>query len=101
MADFNIKQGDTRPALLAQLYEDSSEVDLTGATVKFHMGTSIDAPATIREAATGKVKYQWAAGDTDTGGLFDFEFEVTFPDGRIETFPNDKHNTVLIYEALA
>jgi len=101
MADFNIKQGDTRPTLLAQLYNDSSETDLTGAIVMFHMGEIVDAAATITDAVSGTVSYQWVTADTETAGTFDAEFEVTFSDGRIETYPNNKHLEIMVTGQIA
>ena len=98
---FYIKQNDTKPSLAAQLLSDGSAVDLTGATVKFHMGSSVDAAATIVDAATGNVRYDWSAADTTTSGTFNAEFEVTFSDGTIETFPNDEHLHIVITEEVA
>ena len=98
---FHIKQNDTKPSLSVQLLSDGSAVDLTGAMVKFHMGTIIDAAATIVNAATGNVKYNWAVGDTATAGKFNAEFEVTFSDGTVETFPNDGYLLINIMEELA
>lgn len=98
---FYIKQNDTKPSITAQLLSDGSAVDLTGATVKFHMGSTIDAAATITDAATGNVRYDWASGDTATAGTYNAEFEVTFSDGKIETFPNDEYLLIVITEEVA
>jgi hypothetical protein len=57
MAAFYIKRGDTRPSLYATLTQEGSVVDLTGATVRFHMGDVVDAPAVIVEASAGSVRY--------------------------------------------
>ena len=83
------------------LTQNGSVVDLTGATVRFHMGDVIDAPAIIVNATGGVVRYDWATGDTDVAGSYRAEFEVTFVDGRIETFPNDTSIGVIIREDLA
>lgn len=32
---------------------------------------------------------QYMPADTDTAGRFEAEFEVTYADGAVETFPND------------
>ena len=101
MADFYIKQGDTRPVIQAKLYNDSSEVDLTGCTVRFLMGDVVAAAATVTSVLTGAVQYQWATADTADAGSFDGEFEVTFTDGRIETYPNNGYLDILITEQIA
>ena len=98
---FYIKQNDTKPSLSAQLLSDGSAVDLTGATVKFHMGDSVDSAATVVDAATGNVRYDWVTADTETAGLFRAEFEVTFSDGTVETFPNDGYLLINITEEVA
>ncbi len=104
MADvFYIKRNDTSPALE---YTLSPAVDLTGATVRFHMKDSsgaikVDAAATIKTANPGVVQYDFTAADTDTEGTFTAEFEVTYGDGSIETFPNDGYITVVIKADLA
>ena len=45
---------------------------------------------------TPTVKYEWQPGDTDTEGFYDAEFEVTYSDGTVETFPNRGFITVII-----
>lgn len=109
MADtFWIKQNDTAPAIQATLKDaDGNVVDLTGATVRFHMRasddtTKVDAAASITSPPTGGiVSYGWVAADTDTEGRYRAEFEVTYSDGTIETFPNSEYIIVLIMDDIA
>ena len=85
---FYIVQGDTKPALTTTLEHDGIPQDLTGSTVEFHMSNIVVAEATVTDASAGQVMYQWQPGDTDIPGLYIAEFEVTYPDGTTETFPN-------------
>ena len=105
---FKIKKGDTSPSLLAILQDgDGVAVDVTDASIRFHMtplGSStvkVDATAVIVDGATGSVRYEWASGDTDTEGAFNAEFEVTFANSAIETFPNDGYFRVDVDNDLA
>ena len=100
---FYIKQNDTSPSMAATLKDaNDAAIDLTGATVRFHMravGASqvtVDAAATLVTPASGTVRYDWQADDTDTVGSYQAEFEVTYADGSIETFPNDGYIRVEI-----
>jgi predicted phosphodiesterase len=99
--DFYIKQHDTYPPLSAIIARDADVVDLTGATVQFHMGDVVDSEAEIVDAENGRVRYVWVEGDTDTAGSYRAEFEVTFSDGAIETFPQGGYVSVFIREDLA
>lgn len=90
MATFSIKRNDTSPALE---YTLSPEVDLTAASVRFHMrlrggATKVDAAATIVTVNPGVVRYDFVAANTDTAGIYDAEFEITYSDSTLETFPN-------------
>lgn len=103
--DRYIKRNDTTNALQATLQDaDGVAVNLTGATVKFKMRlassrvTKVDASATIVTAASGIVKYTWQTGDTDTAGNYEGEFEVTYTDNTIQTFPNDSYIKIQIKE---
>jgi hypothetical protein len=94
----HVKQNDTKPFVKAVLSEvtgsppQASAVNLTGATVKFIMRLSgsstakVATTATISTAASGIVRYEWVAADTDTLGNYIGEFEVTDSGGNIETF---------------
>lgn len=92
---FTIKQNDTSPAIQATLQNYSGNpINLLGATVRFHMksfeGTiKVDRTMTITSAANGVVTYFWQSGDTDTAGTYYAEFEVTYADLSVETFPNN------------
>jgi hypothetical protein len=104
--DFFLKRGDTSPALEFVLEPLTA---LTGATVRFNMrlpGASAAkvsrATAQVVSPATdGKVRYVWQTADTDTAGDYLGEFEVTFQDGSIETFPNADEIKIHIRQDLA
>ena len=106
---FYIKQNDTTPALKATLKDgDGTVINLTDATVKFHMrkvGAStsvVDAAAAVVSPATsGIVQYSWSGSDTTNTGLYSAEFEITYGDGKIETFPNSSYIRVEIVDDIA
>lgn len=103
---FKIKQHDTKTALKAVLENESGTVDLTGATVRFLMSdysqaeTLIDSTADIQSAANGEVWYAFSYGETEQSGIFKAEFEATFPDGRVETFPTEGYILIEILRDL-
>lgn len=103
---FYIKRNDTSPSISGTCKDaDDVVIDLTSATVRFHMldddgETVIDTAATLADAANGLVRYDWVAADTDTAGGFRGEFEVTYYDSTIETFPNRGFIPIRIYEDL-
>lgn len=108
MADFTIKQGDTKPEIRATLKDaNGTAINLTGATVRFHLSAKVsgtvkvDSPATVISASEGIVQYAWSTGDTDTAGVYNAEWEITFSDGSVQTVPNDGYDEVLIKAQLA
>lgn len=103
---FSIKQNDTSPSLQVSLKDSALQpIPLGEATVRFHMksvdGTlKVDAPMTITNASAGTCQYNWQAGDTDTVGTYYVEFEVTYADASVETFPNNGSKTVKVVKEL-
>jgi hypothetical protein len=96
--DGDFYAGDTSPAFTATLSnvdratKVSTAANLTGATVAVHFLTPdvpLSVAATIVDAATGVVSYEWVTGDlTDARvGVWDWEAQVTFSNGKIQTFP--------------
>ena len=105
---FYIKQNDTSPFLLATLKDGNGNlIDLTAATVRFHMravgasSATVDGSAAIVNEDQGAVKYTWQAGDTATAGIYEAEFEVTYSGGAIETFPNDGFIRIVVTDDVA
>ena len=104
---FIIKQNDTSPAIQATLKDATgSNVDLTGADVVMHMKSvngvlKVSEEMTIVDAANGIVKYDWVTGDTDTVDTYYVEFQVTYADLTVETFPNDDRAIILVKSELA
>ena len=108
MEIFYIKQGDTSPALRATLNDPAGvAVDLSGAAVVFSMKTVSGTLLVDRQtcsiitAASGIVEYSWQAGDTDVSGQHLSEFEVTFADSSVETFPNFDYLRIKISKELS
>lgn len=104
MSKFYIKQNDTSPAI--EITDTSLVGNLVGATAVFNMrdasGTvKISRGAATTDDTTGKLTYAWAAGDTDTAGAFNAEFEVTYADTKVETFPNFEYTEVIITDDIA
>ena len=111
MADFVIKTGDTAPFLRQTLldYQDNP-VDINGATVIFRMrhfqgdtvaltgSPSNDQNGDGSDGSLGYVSYEWGDGDLDDAGPYHAEWEVTFADGEIETFPNDSYIEILVLQ---
>jgi len=107
---FLIKRNDTLPAIEAVLSDDSGPISLAGATVYFTMrreddmidcGTMPSVGAalfknvavvvgdqSVGAATRGKVRYEWAVGDTATAGSYGGEFEVRFGGGGVWSFPS-------------
>jgi hypothetical protein len=104
---FEVKRGDTAPVFRAQCLDGSDPVDLTAGTVRFLMktsaGVSVVAAAMTKddqETDTGWVRYPWDADDLAAAGTYLAEVEVTWADGKIQTFPRDEHVYVLVAEDL-
>lgn len=105
---FTIKRNDTSPGIRTTLFDGNNlPVDITGNKgVRFHMkdasGTVvIDDAATVADAANGVVTYTFTALQTDTVGTYQVEFEVTYADDAVETFPNNGNSTITIVEDIA
>lgn len=91
MASLTFVQGDLAPSITGNLtHSDGTVYDLTDTTVRFQMRLSIDrrwavnAPAVIVDAATGRVRYDWQAGDLDEAGDYSGRWLITFLDGSGE-----------------
>lgn len=80
---FTIARTARLPDIEIRLLKLGVPVDLTGAVVAFSMddefgNTKVNAAAgVVEDGPGGKVKYQWAAADVDTEGLFFGQFVIT------------------------
>ena len=106
---FYVKQNDTLPVLEVFLKDAyGAPVNLTGSTIKFSMrvkpaGTVKVSLGTadIVAAGAGRVKYAWVAANTDTVNDYEGEFQVTFANGGVQTFPNDSFINVVVTDDVA
>lgn len=108
-ADFVIRQGDTAPRMSGTLTDGTGQpVDVTGGTVELHLhGLTVDndmsLTASIDEDADdgNVVYYDWTSSDTFNPGHYSGEWQVTFENGQIQTFPNDGVFLVQVAEQVA
>lgn len=104
MDTFYTKKNNTAPTLQQTLLDPNGEaVDLTGASVRFHVndryGVSvIDAAATISNETGGIVQYTFSEV---LQGNYQFEFKVTYSGGAVETFPNSGFDILIAERGLA
>jgi hypothetical protein len=94
LADFTIPQGQTTPAITAQLLLPNGALpNLTGATVQFTMQLpgsttyTVNATATITDPINAWVSYQWVTGNTALPGTFNARWVVTYPNSTVQLFP--------------
>jgi hypothetical protein len=104
MSTIYLKAGDTAPAATATLKDsDGNPVNLTDATVRFLLRDAISGIVVLEgdadlgdDETDGTVAYPWVEGDTDTPGVLRGEFEATFDDGSVESFPDGSYIDVVI-----
>jgi hypothetical protein len=99
------KRGDAGAATpIAQLLDGQGDpISLRGgATVRFLMkmrgasGAKVAADAEIVDKDLARVRYVWTEEDLDAPGVYRAEYEVTYGDASVETFPPDGWITVVI-----
>lgn len=93
MTDIVLIQGDTRPVINATLHLQGAvtPVNLTNCSVKFQMRRADDKLYTVNgscsvvNAVAGTVSYSLGANDLNTPGDYVVQFEVTYPDTKVQT----------------
>lgn len=99
---WEIKQGDLYPLYRAPLTINGAPVDITLATgVRFLMkqvsgGLLVAGAAIVEEVFPAVCAYQWVVGDTDLPDLYQQEWEVMWPSGLPQTFPNRGYNSIRV-----
>lgn len=102
-ADFVIRQGDTAPRFSQELPVD----DLTDAEVRLHLhGLTVaddrNLEAEVDDSGDGStVFYDWQPEDTELAGYYSAEWQVTFSDGKVQTFPSGGVYLVQVVEQVA
>ncbi len=84
--------GDTAVDFTATCLNGSVAANLAGVTdveVHFRRGdrSILTKDATVADAAAGKIRCEWVAGDLNSSGSWDVEVQVTYSNGDIQTFP--------------
>jgi Rib/alpha/Esp surface antigen-like repeat protein len=86
--------GNTKPYLTAVIHDEddpSEPINLTGCSVRLQMRKAddrrftVNAEVDITSAAAGAVEYRWGTNDLNQPGTYEVQFEVTFPDSKVQT----------------
>lgn len=112
MSLHRIRENDDRPYFRTTLKIAGSPVDLTGATVIFHMADEAGivkinrAASKIQSSPTvnvGVVEFRFdsSLGETNLPGSYIAEWEVTFADGTTQTFPTRGRDRVQVLAEVA
>ena len=107
MATYYVKQNDVGSVTPQTFLQDANgdAVNLTSASVRFLMAAPgvdpvVAEDAEVVDADTGEVRYTWLEGDLDDAGYYRAEWEVTYSNDAVETFPADGYISVVIREDL-
>ena len=111
---FKIKQNDTLPLLPFQILkpdgvtpQDLSAVEEINMVVRTKGSPStalplFKKPCQILDQSVpvneGRGYYDWSADDTVTSGSFEYELEMTWEDGEIQTVPADGYLDLIIVD---
>lgn len=107
VADFVIRQDDTAPRLYSDLTDGAGNaVDVSDATVRLHLhgltvASDLDLAAGNDPEVDNRVFYDWQEGDTGDAGYYAGEWQVTYTNGQVETFPNSGWFLMQVVEQLA
>jgi len=103
MSTLYYKEGDDSPSLAVSLKNpDGTVATLSGAEVDIRITKArggenvVNSDASIQNADEGSVSYDPSDTDFDEPGRYRVEFEVTYDDGSVETFPNKGYHTLLV-----
>lgn len=94
-----LKQGDTGIGIKATLTSSFGRVDLAGANVLFLFGDQ-QIQCNVVNKFQRDVTVTFLSSHTAKIGDYKAEFEVSYPNGRVETFPNDGYIKVRILKDL-
>lgn len=84
-------QGNNAPDIEGTIKKEDTPLDLTDCSVRFQMRKqddrrfTVNAPASITDASAGEVRYSWAANDLAVPGDYLVQWQVTYPDERVQT----------------
>jgi hypothetical protein len=113
--DFILRANDTA-SIITGTAEDQTgtPISIAGATVRFHMRTlnSAGTPVLNQAAANdqagdgtdgtmGNMSYAWVAGNTAVSGFYLGEWEITFNNGKVQSFPNGGYVVLYISPEVA
>ena len=97
------KLNDVKEALAEVGLIGLNVVNVTGAAVVFSMRvrpggtTKVDKQScTINTAVLGDVQYAFSASNTNTADRYEGEFQVTYSDSSIQTFPNNTYIDITV-----
>lgn len=105
MADFCIKTGDTLPKLEATLKKaNGGVVDLTGCSVTLVWADSVTGAkrsgGAVVVTSDGDVEYSWENNDLPVPGTYYGEWKVTYPNGKVESFPSHGYINIKVLASL-
>ena len=99
-----IKTNDTNRYLYDEIKHEGVAVDLTECSVVLLMTdedtVSIRQDATVLDAVLGTVAYYPGATDFEVSGHYRVEWEVTFPNGLVATFPDINYRKLTLVQDL-
>ena len=96
--------GDLAPDLTGTCSSGTTPANLTGATLELHLTrpdkTVITRAGIIVDGASGTWRYEWQAGEL-VAGRWEVEVQVTYSNGKPQTFPADRPARFIVRAQIA